>query len=98
MSPVLVGRCVVAADGTVSYTSKYPDGVNVFTVNKTGTGVYQLIPGHPPTVPTLSATLLAGAASPGMIANGGGLTVYTYDGTGAAADKSFQAYLYDSAT
>lgn len=93
---VLVGRCVVNADGTLAYSSHYPDGTPVFSSAKTGTGTYQLTPGKPGNVrvPTLNVQVQAGTTAR-YATTTGALGVDVFTGANASVDGQFAAWLWD---
>lgn len=99
----VVGRCIVASDGTLNYSSKYADGTPVFTSSKNATGDYSLVLGKRPSanaqlqVTAIQAPLATAAfAESALQSPAGTFGVTSYNAAGAALDTAFNAVLLDS--
>lgn len=99
----VAGRCIVAGDGTLTYSSKYADGTPVFASSKTATGAYRLVLGKvPATSAQLSVTMiqaplaLKAFGESAIQTPAGTFDVVSYDAAGAAVDSAFSAVLFDA--
>jgi hypothetical protein len=92
---VLVGRAFMLADGTLSYSSHYPDGTPVFATAKASTGVYNITYGKPTRiqVPTLEACVVTGTTA--RFCTVASTQVRVFDGANAAADGGLELWLWD---